>query len=666
MAAPNLSILFAVCALSLVSGASPIAKVIQLLQDLHAKVSKEGEEADAVYEELSGSCKKKNQQLGFEIKAGSREVEELSAAIQDHRAKGEALQQKIGDLTGKISSAEQDLKQATEIRHKERSDFVAEQQELEDTIHTLGRAIAVIGREMNKGGASMVQLQSATSLVQAIGALVQATAIGAADAGRLTALVQSSDSSDDSDMGAPAGEVYTSKSGGIVGVLEDLLAKAQAQLDSLTKAETTNQYNFDRLGGSLSDEIKYGNKDMAESKKNLAATSEARSTATGDLDATSLDLKSDKDGLQELKQDCMESANDYAENKKSREEELAAITKAKEIIVEATSFGQTSFVQISTSADLSNYEAVRFIRDLARKNNSPSLSQLASRMAAVMHGTGGFDKVIALIRDMIAKLENEAGADATEKAFCDKEMAETTEKKEDKEQDINKLTTSIDQKSAKSSKLKEQVAELQKALADLAENQATATKIRGDEKALYVKTKSDTEKGLAGVKAALKVLRDYYGGQASHGSASGAGQGIIGLLEVVESDFSKSLAEMIATEEGAASAYDRGTKENQMERKMKEQDAKYKAKEASELDKAGVDATSDRAGIQEELDAVMEYFATLQRRCVAKAESYSDRAAARVAEIQGLKEALDILSSETALVQRKVRRQHHRVLRGGV
>merc|ERR1719379_2809516 len=164
------------------------------------------------------------------------------------------------------------------------------------------------------------------------------------------------------------------------------------------------------------------------------------------------------------------------------------------------------------------------------------------------------------------------------------------------------------------------------------------------------------KQGVKGVQLALKVLNEYYAKEdKSHGSADGAGSGIIGLLEVCESDFSKGLAEMIAAEESAVAEYEKTTKENEITKATKEQDAKYKTKEAKGLDKETAEATADRSGVQEELDAVMEYYKGIKERCVAKAETYEERVKRRTAEIAGLKEALSILSGEAVLLQNTVK-----------
>merc|ERR1719316_605524 len=138
-------------------------------------------------------------------------------------------------------------------------------------------------------------------------------------------------------------------------------------------------------------------------------------------------------------------------------------------------------------------------------------------------GEDPFTKVKDLIRGMIEKLLKEGEADATEKAFCDKELAETEAKKADKEATIAKLTTSMDSMTAKSSKLKEQIAELEQELALLAKTQAEADKLRAEEKAAFDVNSAEMKQGVEGVQMALKVLKDYYSkADKSHGSAEGA------------------------------------------------------------------------------------------------------------------------------------------------
>merc|ERR550532_2645704 len=303
--------------------------------------------------------------------------------------------------------------------------------------------------------------------------------------------------------------------------------------------------------------------------------------------------------------------------------------------------------------NLAGLEVVRFIRDLARKQGSTKLAQLAVRMASEKRlGTGEdiFAKIKGLITDMVEKLEKEADDDASHNAYCEKELAETKEKQEDKNAEISKLSTAIDQMTARSAQLKNEVAELQKALAELQKAQREMTKLRQEEHADFVQAKTDMKQGLEGVKLALKVLREYYAADKAHSAAEGAGSSVIGLLEVVESDFSKGLAE-----DSAQYTYEKETKENEIEKASKEQDVAYKAKESTGLDKAVAEATSDRSGVQAELDAVLEYLATLEKQCVAKAETYSERKARFEAEITGLKEALKILESETVLMQRNSR-----------
>merc|ERR1719253_2594651 len=114
-------------------------------------------------------------------------------------------------------------------------------------------------------------------------------------------------------------------------------------------------------------------------------------------------------------------------------------------------------------------------------------------MQTASHSAGPFGKVKGMIKSMIEKLLDEAEADATKKAYCDKEMAESQQNQDDKEEEIEKLTTQVDVASAESKKLKGEVSSLQKELGALARTQAEMDKLRADEKAIFTKNKPQLE-----------------------------------------------------------------------------------------------------------------------------------------------------------------------------
>jgi chromosome segregation ATPase len=667
----------------LASDANPMDKVFELMDECAAKVKADGEAEAKAYKEYFDWCDDTSKNTQFEIKTHNSEKEELEATIGEETANIAASTTKIEELSAAIASDTAELKEATGIREKEAADFAKSEAELVDTVDTLERAVAILEREMAKAPGSFAQIDTSNvkMLAQALGSILDAAAFAGADKNKVLALVQSQNDDDDSEFGAPAAAVYESKSGGIVDVLADMKDKAESELDELRKAEGNAKHNFNMLKQSLEDQIAADSTDLDQEKAAKATSEETKATAEGDLAITNKDLAAAQAELAECSSSCMQVAADHEATVAARAEELAVIAKAKKILEETTAgaVGQSySFLQrstMSTRADLKRSEVVTVVSNLAKSHHSAALAQLASRISAVVkYGAGDgedvFGKIKGLISDMIAKLEKEAEEDATEKAYCDEEMAKTEAKKADLEGDLSKVTAKIDQAAATSAKRKEQVKELQAQLAQLAKEQAEMDQIRSEEHADYTKAKADLEMGLAGVGKALDVLRDYYGGAAliqqddasfmqqpakpeKHSQKTGAGQSIIGILEVCESDFSDNLAKEEMAESDAAAEYEKITQENKVAKTTKDQDVKYKTQEFKSLDKEIAELTGDKDTLSTELGAVNEYYSKLRERCVAKPESYEDRKARREAEINGLKEALQVLEEETAFVQRK-------------
>jgi len=672
---------------------NPVQKVVMLLSDLEKKITADGEAEAAAYAAYEDWCNNAAKDKGFEITTAKSEIEDLTATISKAKSDIMSLSSKIEDLGSSIATNEADLKAATDIRQKENTEYVAVEQELVDTVDTLERAINILERKLHGSGLlqATVDRKDINQLVQTLNTIVDAASMSLHDKKMLIGLVQNNEQSDDSedadDVGAPAASAYKGHSKSIVDVLEDLKQKAMTQLQTARNEEVAAAHNFALLKQSLDDQVKVDEEEMNEAKGSKHDAAGTKVTAEGDLTVTEANLEDAEKVLKNMKSDCATKAADHESTLANRADELKAIAEAQKVLMEMTggaqgeTYSAASFLQLAggqeqkltTSSDLTGFEVVNLVRKMAREQKSAELAQLAQRISSAMKGgaTEGQDpfvKVRSLISDMIARLEKEAGAEAQHKAYCDKEYSATKQKLGELKYDIEKYSSKIDKSKATSALLKDEVATLQSEIAEITKVQAEADKLRQKENKIYVQAKADLEAGLQGVRMALKILREYYAnedGSASlvqqptapevHSKASGASSGIIGLLEVVQSDFGKTLASAEMNEEAAATAYQRLSMENKLSLAMKGKDSEYKDKEAAGLDKTVAELTSDRDTTQSELDAVLEYSAKIRDMCEVKPESYEERKARREAELAGLKEALQILDGDAVFLQRRSR-----------
>jgi len=657
---------------------SPISKVLELMSSLQQKVLKEGEAEQKAYEKFAEWCKDEAVSKQYEIETGEGNVESLKAAIEKETATISVEESKIDDAAKKVAVNSKDLAAATEIRKKEAADFSVADADLAETIDMLSRAIGIIEKNMRATGF----VQGNKEVVTALQALLQAASIDSGDRSALTALVQKAQGDDDDFLqsGAPDPKAYESQSGGILDILEDMKEKAVAMKNDGVKAEMNAKHSFEMLKQSLENTIAQDNKELAEAKSVKAGAEEAKAIAEGDLSMAEKELAEDKKYLSELSTDCQQKAADWEVSTKSRADELEALATAKKIITETTGGASEKAYGLlqQASKDKSTSDAadkvVSMLQGLGKTNKDVALAQLALRVKAAVEmqtGADPFAKVKGMIQEMIDKLVADAAAEASHKAFCDKEMSESKAKIEDHTSTIDKFTTRKDKATAAIEKLTEELATLADELATMAKQQAAMDEMRAEQKATYAEAKKDFEDGIEGLTMALQILRDYYADKEEslmqadqpatsvHSKATGEATGIIGMLEVAQSDFSKMLADATVEEEAAIKEYEKITQENQVSKAIKEADTKYKISEKASLAKQVSELTSDIEGEQTELDAVLDYYEKLKPGCIAKPMTYEERKARREAEIAGLKEALGILEGESAtsfLAVRTIRR----------
>merc|ERR1719317_448617 len=552
-----------------------------------------------------------------------------------------------------------DVKAATKVRAMEKTDYDATHKDYSESIDALERAIAVLKKQAyNRKQASFAQLKALNSLQ-----LIPKAAKKAIDA------FLEQEPAEGLAVSAPEAYGYEFQSQGVIDMLEKLLDKFIDERTVLEKEEMNSKYAFDMLIQDLTAQIEQAKQDRSEKAETKAKKLQAKADAEGDLTDTTTTRDEDVKYLADLTATCEQKASDFESRQQLRTEELEAIAKAIEIISSSAVSGNAdkylpTLVQkqslVSLRADAqsqSQNHAATYLKLMAKQLNSRVLSAAAEHAAA-----DPFRKVKKMIKDLITRLMEEANEEAEHKGWCDTELSTNEQTRKEKTESVETLHAEIDQLEASIAKLTEDISDLTKAVAELDAAMAKATSIRQEEKTTNEQTIADAQEAQTAVAQALTVLKEFY---AKAGEATALLQqpapeifdspykgmqaengGVVGMLEVIESDFARLEADTKAAEAAAQKEYDTFMTDSKVDKAAKTTDIEHKTAKKQDEEQALTVKKSDLEGTQKELDAALAYFDKLKPSCVDAGVSYEDRVKRREEEIQSLQEALRILNGE--------------------
>ena len=633
---------------------SPVAKVIELLDELTGKVKGDLVAEETMMEEYSKWCDSESNEKEDAITTNKRTIGDLEAEIADASARIGELGTEVEELAGKISSAETELSDATKVRDEEKATFEGSEKEMVDTIDGLERALVVLKR----GQTSFLQQRDRSELkdlTAVFSKLIEANWVNKKDKAAVQSLLQSTSTDGDEDLSLQpqaSTSAYEGHGGGIVDTLADMKEKAEATLSDARTAEMKAQHGYDMLKQSLDQEIATMQKRMSEATTEKSSLESSKASAEEEMVSTKKTLADDEKYLEELKQSCSMKAQEWATRQKDAAGELAAIAKAKEVLES----GVKVFLQVSSKAkshdvvaDDKRARVTSILKDISSKDHSFFFAQLRSEAKE-----GPFDKVKGLIESMIARLQKEAAEEADAKAFCDKETSESKAKQAELTAKSDKYGVRIEKATATIAELKEQIKMLQAQMAEMDATQAEATALRNKEHEEYMKASKEYKDSAEAVAGAISVLQEYYSSgsfvQSKEapelgGANTDIADTIMGMLEVAESDFTSLLAESEASEREAQTSYDKLTKQNTLTKTANTEEVKGKEGKVKSEETALLNYKEDFATTGKELDSVLAYLDKLKPQCETKVMTYAERVAKREAEIEGLKEALEILSA---------------------
>lgn len=668
------------------SGVSPVQKVIALIEEMASKVKADMDQQTRDFQEFASYCDREASAKEYAVKESKSQVEELTATVQEASADIEAREAQISDYAAQISATEGEVRSSVAVREKEHAGFVDAEKELDETTDQLVRAIATLKKTKGQSLAQLSPNQKSrlSDAVHGVGVIVGSLWATRQQREALQAFLQEREDSEDG-LAAQTPDA-------IIETLIDMKDKAEGQLAGTRKAEMEAMHSYEMLKQGMENEVSGLKKEMAETSEKKQASGEDLAQAQKDLATEEKALSESEAFLRELRHQCQTKAGDFEVEMKDQSSELDALGKAKAILTKqfaAASFLQTSsqtrlLSRLSVAArtraasgtaarakvrfygqlmDENKAAALRVIDQLGHKLHSMSLISLAFRAAQ-----DPFGKIRSMIEDMIEKLLQEAAEEADQKAFCEKEIGSSQASQANKNQKLETINARLANLESTTATLTEEVAKLRTEVSEIDAAISQATEIRQKEKqAAGIDLKDYTESQQA-CAAAIEVLQEYYQGasflqvSARASAKSGArtrvrsatrfkfrlrddgdGGGIIGLLEVAESDFANMIAETNAVEGQAQGEFEKMLQENKVLKATKLTEVAAKESQIKSIKTSVDEFSSDKDSLASELDAVKDYLDKLKPQCDTKTPSYEEKKAEREEEIAGLKDALSML-----------------------
>lgn len=642
------------------------------------KGTEEKHQEQVTFTKFKEFCSLTRADKGRTIKTAADEIVELDAAITKAEADADKLGGEIAALDADIAGWDAEAKKAADVRKKELSEYTATHQDYSESISALERALQTLKSssadvpQAAKAAASLLELQRTAS----------ASRLPASAKHALASLAQRAS---DGEAGAPEANAYEFQSTGVVEMLEKLRSRFIEERQVLVKEEMNRKHAYELLLQSLQDNTAYG--EATRSKKVAAKASRLQDSASakGDLEETQASKAADEAYLRDLNVGCQLKSKEFEARQALRGQELEALQKAVEILsspdvagaadkhlpasmLELGASRPRALVQLQSEDSAgrapAQARAASLLKEHAARAHSSFLATIASRVAE-----DPFMKVRKMIKDLLVRLMEEANEEADHKAWCDHELSTNKQSRDNLGAEVESLSSQVDELSALIAKLGQEISDLSDEIASIDAARKKATAEREEEKATNAATVADAKAATAAVMQATKILKEFYGKAAdatallqqrrqaqpedapgtwdsSYTGMQGHSTGVLGVLDVIKSDFARLEAKTTTAEDEAQREYDVFMSDSETDKATKDKEMRHKGFKKDSTQRKLNGAKKELEQTQEELTAALDYYDKLKPSCIDSGASYEDRVARRKEEIQSLKEALKILEGE--------------------
>lgn len=640
-------------------------KVVQMLTIMKVDGDAALQDEKKTFEKYQSWATLRDEDLSQNIQFATAKEEELVASITKADSDAEELGNQISSLDLEIDKLSQEKQAATDDRKEQHEEYLKVSQDYGESVAALEQAIQVlVAQDFDKSQAEAMLQEMARKvpgMPRVLAAFIQERPESAGFLQRAP--------------GAPAVAAYEFQSSKILDMLKGLLDRFRVELGDLDKAEMNEAQAFAMIEVHLSNTIERDTEDRAEKIASKAMRMQESAQGKAELAQVRDDKAADEKLKSEIQTTLVQKQGAFRENQRVRTDELTALAQAIEILSggdvqagyakhiaaelqrpAATAAG--SFLQLGRSRRRAaeRESVVAFLGAKAAALHSRKLAKLVEEATA-----NPFAKVIDMVEMLLERLQQEAASEADHKAWCDKELKDNKIKRDKKTAEAERLTAEIESLSATISNMAASIETLAQEQATLATSMVQATDLRTKEKAENEVALKDAVAGAEAVQKALVVLKDFYEAQgvatllqqkqvpelAAYNGQQRENAGVIGILEVIASDFERLRAETQNNEATAQQEYDEFMKTCGATKKEKHDSEFQLSLDKDETESKKSQAEKDLKSTNEELGQANKYFNELKPSCIQVHVSFEERAQSREQEVEALHEAWKILDRKS-------------------
>jgi hypothetical protein len=509
--------------------ATPVAKVTQMLEEMKVKSEALMKEAEVQMKKVVAACDKTVLGKMDEVSALKGEIEKLEAEVLQLTTDIQELVKQINDDEQLYESDSALLEDNRKTRRKEESEYQRDLSEYTVAMGAVNRAIEIMG----KHGSFLQASQSRTSIHEARAALetvsrsIRHFSAYTPDTGGLAKDEKMFDDFNSLTTNDGAYKSQAGKEKGVLGILETLGATFDKAKTELMSKEKDAKASFTKMEENLQTKLETTRTSISTNKGIKAQKEESKTTKTGELNQASINKAATEKFLKKTEQTCADKITRAMDMENLRKQEIKALTKAIEIIkgtvtTNKDSLNAKAFAQIPLhEPPHTDNSAQRFVKSLDRfitrqagALHSKSLVLLGNRMRVLAaHGgapSEALNKVKTMISDLIAKMQADSAAEATQKAWCDDELAKNEKETKTADAGIETNTAAVAKIKGDTAMLEQEITTLQATLKTSEAEKQELIEARTKEKETNAKTVKEANESIEAVDAAITVLTDYY------------------------------------------------------------------------------------------------------------------------------------------------------------